>query len=279
MVMCPGRPVTSVSDIARAGNRHAFRAERRMQPEPILQDQIPQAQRHAAASRLPSMQVVAPGALLTVDTAYGAQLAEKARLIAADRAAVIAALPESAQASDELLALMLEEMDRRAEFTCDADWVVRPDGQRIAILWDDPLLTLSRLVQEDLCLLQRRGDEHVLTAALLCFPAGWTLAEKLGRPLSRIHLPVAAYDGDIARRVQRFFDGVQPGRALWRANLLNYDRPDLHQPHREAAPRPAGSRASLYERSERQTVMRLPRSGAVLFAIHTSVVRRPESAS
>lgn len=139
------------------------------------------------------------------------------------------------------------------------------------------MLTLSRLIQEDICLLERQGAEHVLTAALLCFPAAWTLAEKIGQPLTRIHRPVHAYDAAIAGRVQRLFDGVQAGRPLWRANLLRYDMPELFQPYTEAAGRKVGTADSRYERSERQTILRLPDTGAVAFVIHTTVVKRATS--
>jgi len=72
--------------------------------------------------------------------------------------------------------------------------------------------------------------------------------------------------------VQRLFDGVRAGRPMWRANLLRYDAPDLHQPRTEDDPRPAGGPDAKYARSERQSVLRLPETGAVVFAIHTSVV-------
>lgn len=245
-----------------------------MQAQPILQRELPEAQRAAAALRLPSMQPVAPGALLSVDSAYAAQLVEKARLIAADRGRVIAVLPGAEAALDELLGTVLADLAARPGFAVEGDRVRRPDGATVAMDRADPLLTLSRLVQEDFCLLQKQGEEHVLTAALLCFPAAWTLAEKIGRPLTGIHVPVAPYTEDIARRVQRLFDGVQPGRPLWRANLLRYDDFALYQPYPEAQKRKVGAPDSPYERSERQTVFRLPDTGAVVFAIHTTVIRR-----
>lgn len=245
-----------------------------MQPAPILQPAIPEAQREAAARRLPAMQPVPEGALLTVDAGYSAQLAEKARLIAAGRDRVIAVTPGAGAAVAELLEFVLDEVSRRPDFAVRGGAVRRPDGVTVTPDRDDPFLTLSRLVQEDFCILEKKGAEHVLTAALLCFPAAWTLAEKIGQPLLRIHLPVPVYDADIARRVQRMFDGVQAGRALWRANLLRYDLPDLYQPHSEASPRAVGRPDSPYERSERQSLFRLPDSGAVVFAIHTTVAHR-----
>ncbi len=245
-----------------------------MQPAPILQQMIPEAQRQAAAARLPAMQPVASDALLTVDSAYAAQLAEKARLIASARDRVLRVLPGAERAVAEVLEHILAELRQRADFQVSPHEVRRPDGAVARIDRSDPLLALSRLVQEDICILERRGEEHVLTAALLCFPAAWTLAEKIGHPLTRIHLPVPVYDEGIARRVQRLFDGVQVGRPLWRANLLRYDVADLFQPYGEAERRKVGAADSAYERSERQTVFRLPLSDAVVFAIHTTVIRR-----
>jgi dimethylamine monooxygenase subunit A len=245
-----------------------------MQPAPILQTCLDPAQRAAADLRLPQMTPVAEGHWLRIDMAYAAQLAEKARLTTLHRPQVIAALPGSGAAQAELLILVLDDLRARPGFHLSGDRVLRPDGETVKVDPSDPLLTLSRLVQEDFCIHQKRGDEHVLTAALLCFPSAWTLAEKIGRPLTRIHQPVARYDSDVAARVQRMFDMVRADRPLWRANMLRYDRFDLFQPHSEAAPRPVGTPASPYVRMERQTIRRLPASDAVVFSIHTTMVAR-----
>jgi dimethylamine monooxygenase subunit A len=241
----------------------------------VLQDKIPEAQVLAAQARLPQVYPVPPGDLLRIDGACAAQLAHKAALIADRRAEVIAVLPGAEAAVAELLEVVLAELAGMAGFVVKQDRVQRPDAVWVGIDRADPLLTLSRLVQEDFCIHQKQGAEHVLTAALLGFPAAWTLAEKIGHPLSRIHAPVGRYDPDIAARVQRMFDMITPGRVLWRANLLRYDNPALFQPHREAAPRPVGRADSAYIRSERQCIIRLPVTGAVVFSIHTTMVRAP----
>lgn len=131
-------------------------------------------------------------------------------------------------------------------------------------------------MQEDLCILEKPAGaaEHVLTGAVLCFPSAWTLAQKIGRPLMRIHAPVEEYDEGIGRRVQRLFDGVQVGRPLWRFNWLPTDDTALFRPKLEYADkiRAAGM---AYLRSERQTILRLPRTRAVVFGIHTYMVEWP----
>lgn len=159
-------------------------------------------------------------------------------------------------------------------FALHGDAVLRPDGVTVDLSSDHPLIVAGRLVQDDLCLLEKPpgASEHVLTAAILCFPASWTLAEKIGRPLTAIHIPVAPYDAQMAARVQRLFDAIRPERPLWRQNALLYATPDLHQPRPEAEPRVSPETRPDYLRSERQCLIRLPRSGAIVFSIHTYVL-------
>jgi hypothetical protein len=223
----------------------------------------------ARTRRLPGVLPVAPNDWLRVDEAYAAQMALRDRLIAETPDLVHAILPEALPAARELLDLVLMQELPRLGFAVADDHVIRPDGARVAIDRDAPLMTLGRLCQNDFCLHLRQGDEHVLVGAILCFPSSWTLAEKIGRPLSRIHAPVAAYDDDIARRVQRMFDAIRPEQALWRANALIYADAELFHPRTEAnrRARPADGRG--FVRSERQCFVKLTRSGAVVFSIHT----------
>jgi hypothetical protein len=207
------------------------------------------------------------GSWIVVDDAYAAQMAERGRLWRRRRAAVEAVLPEGEAALAELLEVVLAALPEG--FARDGADVITPDGRRVPP-GGAPFEVLNGLVQEDLLLLEKRGDEHVLVAGLLCFPAHWTLAEKIGRPLVRIHAPVADYDADVARRVQRLFDRVPAGRAMWRANVLGYADAVLHSPRREGAG--GDDRPVRFIRSERQTILRLPRTGAVLFAVHSWVV-------
>ncbi|SEL01368.1 Protein of unknown function [Roseovarius azorensis] len=208
---------------------------------------------------------------LLVDEAFGAQMAERARLLAERREDVLAVTPQGTAAAQELLDYVLVWLrDHAPGYAVEQDRVVRPDEVEVEIDRTDPMGTLGHLVQEDLCLMEKRGDEHVLTAAVLCFPASWRLVDKIGRPLITIHAPVAAYDPDIAQRVQRLFDGVREGRPLWRFNALRYADATLHQPRRRV--QPVADAVYPYLRSERQCVLRLPETRACVFSIHTYVI-------
>ena len=239
----------------------------------ILHDTLPFApwtQPHAR--RLPGVMPLARADWLMVDTAYGAQMAERARLLATRKRDVLALLPQAHDAASELLDNVLRDMPAHG-FTVTPEAILRPDGVTVHPDPARPLWTLGHLLQADFCILQKQGDEHMLTGAVLCFPSSWTLAEKLGRPLMRIHAPVAQYDQDMGQRVQRMFDLIRPDQPLWRANILRYTNPALYQPRAEYAPKDKDGGGD-YIRSERQVLLKLPQTGAVVFSIHTAQVRR-----
>lgn len=228
-------------------------------------------------ARLPGVLPLQGESWICVDDAFAGQMAERDRLITGSPDKVHALQDRAIPAAQELYATVLDALGRRDDYTVTQSSVIRPDGCEVSLDPDHPLLTLGRLVQEDLCLLEQDQSEHVLTGAILCFPASWTLAQKLGQPLTRIHTPVATYDADIAKRVQRMFDAVRSEQPLWRANSLIYDDPTLHQPRLEGERRPQPI-TKIYARSERQSFVRLPVTRAVVFAIHTYVVRMADLA-
>lgn len=241
-------------------------------PMPILQSRLPHLPwMDPRLARLPGVLPLGDEDWLIRDDAYGAQMAERDRLIATSPDLVYQQLPEGRAAAAELYEMVLEQLRQSAEFRFEGDYVTRPDGKRIALDPDNALKTLGQLVQQDLCLMEQSGAEHRLTGALLCFPASWHLHEKIGRPLIGIHRPVQSYDGDLAARVQRMFDVIRPGMGLWRMNALVYRDPTLHQLRRESDPR-TDRRGGSYLRAERQCFIRLPQTRAVLFSIHTYVV-------
>ncbi|GLQ26210.1 heme-dependent oxidative N-demethylase family protein [Sulfitobacter pacificus] len=230
----------------------------------ILQNALPDEMLQPQA--LPGVSPCAADDWLRVDEAYAAQMAYRATLMAEKPDAVLWMSPAALPAAQEVLQEALGILPPLG-FDVQRDHVICPDGRCVVLDGDDPLHTLGHLVQQDICVLEKRGAEHVLTAAIVCFPANWRLADKVDRPLSAIHDPVAEYDADLTRRVQRMFNGVRAGRPLWRFNRLSYVDADLHQPFRKAS-----GDIEKFTRSERQCILRLPRTEAVVFTIHTHVV-------
>ncbi|MCU0907513.1 MAG: DUF3445 domain-containing protein [Rhodobacteraceae bacterium] len=251
-----------------AGGRLAY--ARRM--DVVFQSSLPFAPWTVPhAWRLPGTMPLDAADWLLVDDAFGPQMALRDRLVATRAAEVTAALPEAARAVDELFDRVLCHLPPLGHHVSPGG-VTRPDGVRVPLDRDRPLPTLARLLQEDLCLLAPGPDgEPVLIAAALCFPAGWRLAQKLGRGMGRIHAPVAKYDDGTAARVSRLFAALHPDRPLWRANA-HWSAAPLFNPRDEGAPAPPPP-ADPWIRSERQCLLRLPRTGAVVFSIHTFCVR------
>lgn len=240
---------------------------------PILQKQLPHLPwMDAQSRRLPGIRPLAMSDWLVMDDAFAGQMAERDRLIAEAPDAVHALLPEGRAAADELYATVLDKIAVLPGYHRAGAAVTRPDGVTVALDPDTPLMTLGRLVQQDLCLMEAHSDGHRLTGAILCFPASWTLSQKIGRPLMGIHDGVVPYSEDVGRRVQRMFDAIRVDQPLWRMNFLTYDDHALYQPRLEGQrrPRPVGH---FFVRSERQCFVRLPVTRAVVFSIHTYVVR------
>ncbi|MBO9576153.1 MAG: DUF3445 domain-containing protein [Sphingobium sp.] len=137
----------------------------------------------------------------------------------------------------------------------------------------------ARTVWEDLCILQSAGpgEPYRLTGAAVGFPTDWRLEDKIGLPLAAIHAPIHGYAEQLTSGVDRFMEGLAPGPIFGRANwfvvandswrYLPESNPQKLFSHVSAES--AGN--SLFVRCERQTLRRLPQSGAIVFTIGIAV--------
>lgn len=219
--------------------------------------------------RLPGIQPVAKGEWLLRDEVFARQMAYREQLLVDRRNQVFRETKASRAAQSELLDIVLLELDDG--YSRNGTIVTRPDAGRVDISHDAPLIAAASLVQEDLLIMEWQDGEPGLTAAVLCFPASWTLDEKFTKGLLGIHDTVDEYDANMAKRVQRMFEAIRPEQPLWRANFLLYSDADLYQPRREGATRETPF-APQFVRVERQTLRKLPETGAVVFGIHSYVV-------
>lgn len=143
----------------------------------------------------------------------------------------------------------------------------------------DPLDWVGRQVQEDLILLS--GEGATLVAGQLCFGNDWCLDEKMGLPFWQIHAPIVPIVDPMIRAATHLMDRLPVGRPVWRMNwsVKVSDQLDMTSRHTPAlkqqlvdqlphlSPETVGEK--LFIRIERQTLTRLPLSGAILFGIHT----------
>ena len=200
---------------------------------------------------------------LEVDDRRDDELAQKRQLLDTAFDVVVATTPDGDAGSAELLAEVASYLE-----THHREIAVQVDVN------EHPVVAASRLVQEDLCVLVRT-DVWRLQAASVCFPSRWNLASKLGTSLDDIHLPLPLYYVELSRPTNAFFKRLGPERSFWRLNWTLIDSATLHQPT-SARRSPHGELADWFFRVERQTLRRLPMSGAIVFTIRNYVASAKE---
>jgi Haem-dependent oxidative N-demethylase, alpha subunit-like len=237
-----------------------------------------------------------PSAWFEIDKRYPEELALRRALLQSQRDEVLIVTPGSEPACQETLDHLAAHLPEHhpAWFSREGNHLYNHLNNETWSLADPPCTPLElagRLVQEDLCIIQLRGDTPFLTAGVVCFPTRWRLRDKIGRPLLDVHGPVPFYAEELGRPVNRFMSMVRPGHIAVRYNWSILDDPTLFQlggkfrtdRNEHVTPQNAGE--SLFVRVERQTLTRLPETDAVLFTIRVHVyplarvTTRPEIAS
>lgn len=236
--------------------------------------------------------------LIETDAHYEHEVALKRQLLTERPAYYYQSLPGHETAQWDVLEAVLHNL---ARFSPD-QFTLRRDGDRwhwhnhrlnemttftfgdSATLPLEPLDWVGRQVQEDLTLLagdDRYADAVTLVAGQLCFGNGWCLDEKMGLPFWQIHAPIVPIVEPMIRAAQKLMERLPVGRPVWRVNwsvkvtdqlnMTSRHTPALDQLLADRLPAltPDTIGDQLYLRIERQTLTRLPRSGAILFGIHT----------
>ncbi|GBF57452.1 hypothetical protein PbB2_01119 [Candidatus Phycosocius bacilliformis] len=193
-----------------------------------------------------------------------AWLGPKAELIDADPQAVFASLPGSMPAQIEAADLVAAAVGRAYD------------------RGEPPLLAASRLVSDDLVVMEMVDGAWTATAMCLCSPTFFSAHDAIGKSLFGLHRPVPGGDPGLGGRISRVFSLLRDDLVLERHNwTVQWSKarftPD-GQPLREAAAAASESEAreALHLRVERQTIRRLPASGAVLFTIRIRLTRLAE---
>jgi dimethylamine monooxygenase subunit A len=219
-----------------------------------------------------------PDGWLEVDDGRDGDLARKRALLGTSAADLLAWLPGTEAAAQEVLDAIVAELREHHGIA------TAPDASL------HPIDAAGRLVQEDLCLHLERDGELVLAAASVCFPAKWSVRDKIGRSLVGVHAPVPGYADTLGPSVDRLLAGNKLGaegaglrgkRAIERSASdpapgicrLNWSinasgalcQLDPGAPVDPVVVEPS----SLWLRVERQTLRRFDRHGGVLFTIRT----------
>jgi hypothetical protein len=150
-------------------------------------------------------------------------------------------------------------------------------GESASLPWP-PLDWVGRQVQEDLLILRgEAGSGMPLVAGQLCFPNAWCLDDKMGKSFLSIHDNVPLFMAYLGRSSSLLLERLKVERPVWRVNWsikattrlnqmprFSYEEQQAYQ---HFTVENIGKRCFL--RIERQTLSKLPRTGAILFTIHT----------
>jgi hypothetical protein len=186
-------------------------------------------------------------------------LAEKRQLAAARLDAVFRATEDSLPAQKECLATLTAHLEAH-----------HPQHLDKALTTDDMLLPLLRaglLVQDDLVIMIKRDAGWSIAAAHLSFPSSWLLAEKFDRPMEEVHAHVPGFQGGTrnAVMINRIFDNLLPDQPAERFNWsINWQEKLFHP---ETGRNDAAEPDEAVVRVERQTLTKLPQTGAIVFTI------------
>lgn len=163
---------------------------------------------------------------------------------------------------DRVYSVRSESQDAATEF---ASLVFEEMKSKPLVVGDEALWEASLGVVDDLVvMLPDEQGRYRLAAASLCSPSDWRLEEKLGRTMGEVHSPIPRLNDEIGGQIDRFFARLPSDRAAQRFNWSitphsNY----LSRDHWEVS----DETSELWYRAERQSLRRLPKTGAIAFTI------------
>lgn len=214
---------------------------------------------------------------------YSQRIREKKELIAAEHKRVLDTLNDSLVAQQELLSLLIEHLQHyhadRFEINniqisslADNETYTKSDYE------DCPLELASYLIPDDICILEKTKNDFRLVAASVCAPTWWELSEKIGKPLSKIHSPIANLEEKIGRMIRHFLQNLTSDDCYQRSNWFLSTRPDLcvfpdgFNMYEELSNLNIENiDRQLYLRCERQSFRKLKNTGYIVFTINVYV--------
>ena len=149
------------------------------------------------------------------------------------------------------------------------------------------LVTLGENIDTDFLLLLPTSpstETYSLRAFVNCFPSGFSTRAKCGMNLAEIHAPVPGYAAKLEKSMDRFFARLEVGKLVRRTNWAVTTNSDLFAEegnHLYVAEEAGDGEAEVEKqraeirieecrlRCERQTLHRLPETGALVFAFKT----------
>ncbi|WP_394693150.1 heme-dependent oxidative N-demethylase subunit alpha family protein [Hyphobacterium sp.] len=150
-------------------------------------------------------------------------------------------------------------------------------GQRRSDRDEPALIAAGRLVSDDLVVMENAGEGWVATSLLLAQPTFFSLDDSFNRELYQLHDPVPNGSPSLAGKIARVFDRMPAGEVFERFNWTVQLGMERHWPHGSAMREqlkttpPSAAIDDLALRVERQTLVRLEATNAILFCIRISL--------
>ena len=230
---------------------------------------------------------------LDVDSSYLDFHKIRKQLIANKKSDVIQCLPDTDKSCKQAVDLICKYLMAKYPFM----FVLKNDsicnkitGESFNLNTNKNYLEIAAtLATEDFNILRKyaTGKYHLVASATL-FPVGWSLKQKIGYPIEELHRPVPKWSDKInkdkelkfADIVQNLFDKLVDDRVIERHGTFLQNFPDLFlnkvpsfkEPSLEDIEVTQGFRfQDILIRRERQSLMRLPETGDILFTVRTYI--------
>jgi hypothetical protein len=245
--------------------------------------------RWAAADFQVGLRPMKPDQWILIDSSHADVMREKRARLAAFPNLYYRALPSSLAAQRELRERVLAHLtaDHPGHFErTGPSFRSRATGAECDLSDHsiEPLLQLSSLIEEDFMLIQDVEGAPRITAASNAYSSSGRLVASVGRDIDWAHRPVPDLTRKLGPRIERVLNSVHPATPCERFNWQLTPMATVFFPHDD--PHAANAAAMhdicetlrenpdragdlLWIRVERQTLSRLPDSGAVAFSLHT----------
>ncbi len=230
-----------------------------------------------------------PEAWILVGAEHADMMQQKRERLDRHREFYYGSLPDSLPAQRELRQRVTAHLlaDHPDSFERRGSWVLsRVTGQAIDLDDDsnEPLLQLSYLIEEDFMLLDQAQGSIRIIAASNAYSSSGRLVAAVGHGMEWAHERVPQLTSELGPRIERVLGSIHANAPAERFNwqvtplatvFFPHGDPHaanaaaMHEVLAELRRDPARAGDLLWMRVERQTLRRLPDSGAVAFSLHT----------
>lgn len=231
---------------------------------------------------------------LLLDNTYQTITEKRARITQNEREHTVLTQPEAKESVHEVYEMCLDFLMKRYPmyFAVDEkDPSMILNKIRNEKMHRDPneypdtetlIRVLARNMQEDFLILlfDEKTEQYYLRSGSFAFPSGFDPAQKMNLSLKDIHGPVPLYKQSIEKAMDKFFRRLKPGNWVYRLNwgVQSHDKlyaPDLNHAAEDEVVEPLDPEkldfTNVFLRVERQVLLRLPKTNALLFTIRTYV--------